>query len=337
MGFWQGKRVTVTGGAGFLGGVVTQRLQERGAQVFVPRSRFYDLTAKGQTQRMYQDARPDIVLHLAARVGGIGANQRNPGLFFHENMAMGMHIIEEGRCYGALQKLVLVGTTCSYPKFTATPFKEEDLWNGYPEETNAPYGIAKRSLLAMSWGYREQYGMKIIYLVPANLYGPRDNFDLESGHVIPALIRKFVEAQDRGLPRVTLWGTGEPSREFLYVEDAAEGLLLAAERYEEPDPVNLGTGREVLIKELAGLVARLVGYRGEIVWDRTRPDGQPRRCLHTFRARSEFGFEAKTSVEDGLQRTIDWYVSHRSIGEQHEHPEVGTVKLLESNSRQVSE
>ena len=312
MSFWQGKRVTVTGGAGFLGAFLVQRLQERGADVFVPRSKSYDLTTKEHAQRMYQDSRPEILLHLAARVGGIGANQRNPGLFFHENMAMGMHVLEEGRRYGALAKLIIVGTTCSYPKFTPTPFKEEDFWNGYPEETNAPYGIAKRSLLAMSWGYREQYGMNIIYLIPANLYGPRDNFDLESGHVIPALIRKFVEAQDNGLPTVTLWGTGEPSREFLYAEDAAEGLLLATERYEKPDPVNLGTGREVRIKELAGLVKRLVGYRGEIVWDTTRPNGQPRRCLDTSRARSEFGFEAKTSLEEGLKRTIAWFASQKA-------------------------
>jgi GDP-L-fucose synthase len=236
-------------------------------------------------------------------------------LFFHENMAMGMHVLEEGRRYGALEKLIIVGTTCSYPKFTPTPFKEEDFWNGYPEETNAPYGIAKRSLLAMSWGYREQYGMKIIYLIPANLYGPRDNFDLESGHVIPALVRKFAEAQENSLPRVTLWGTGEPSREFLYAEDAAEGLLLAAECYEKPDPVNLGTGREVRIKELADLVSHLVGYQGETVWDTTRPNGQPRRCLDTSRARSEFGFEAKTSLEEGLRRTIDWYVSQKAAAE----------------------
>ena len=312
MSFWQGKRVTVTGGAGFLGGFVAERLRERRAEVFVPRSRSYDLTVNEHARRMYQDARPEVLLHLAARVGGIGANQRNPGLFFHENMAMGMHVLEEGRRYSGLEKLIVVGTTCSYPKFTPTPFKEEDFWNGYPEETNAPYGIAKRSLLAMSWGYREQYGMKIIYLIPANLYGPRDNFDLESGHVIPALIRKFVEAQKKRLPRVTLWGTGEPSREFLFAEDAAEGLLRAAEHYEKPDPVNLGTGREVRINELARLVARLVGYRGEIVWDTTRPNGQPRRCLDTSRARSEFGFEAKTSLEDGLQRTIDWYVSQKA-------------------------
>ncbi|MDO8751339.1 MAG: GDP-L-fucose synthase [Dehalococcoidia bacterium] len=315
MSFWQGKRVTVTGGAGFLGAFLVQRLQERGADVFVPRSRAYDLTTKEHAQRMYQDARPEILLHLAARVGGIGANQRNPGLFFHENMAMGMHVLEEGRRYGALAKLVIVGTTCSYPKFTPTPFKEEDFWNGYPEETNAPYGIAKRSLLAMSWGYREQYGMNVIYLIPANLFGPRDNFDLETGHVIPALIRKFVEARDNSLPRVTLWGTGEPSREFLYAEDAAEGLLLASERYEKPDPVNLGTGQEVRIRELAGLVERLVGYRGEIVWDTTRPNGQPRRCLDTSRARSEFGFEAKTSLEEGLKRTIDWYASQKAAAE----------------------
>ncbi len=312
MSFWQGKRVTVTGGAGFLGTFVVQRLRERGADVFVPRSRSYDLTVNDNVRRMYQDAHPEIVIHLAARVGGIGANQRNPGLFFHDNMAMGMHVLEEGRRYGALEKLVIAGTTCSYPKFTPTPFKEEDFWNGYPEETNAPYGIAKRSLLAMSWGYREQYGMNIIYLIPANLYGQGDNVDPETSHVIPALIRKFMEAKEHGLREVTLWGTGEPSREFLYAADAAEGLLLAAERYEKPYPVNLGTGREIRIKELAGLVGRLVGYQGKIVWDTTRPDGQPRRCLDTSRARSEFGFEAKTSLEEGLERTINWYGSQRS-------------------------
>lgn len=315
MSFWQGKHVTVTGGAGFLGSSVVQRLRDRGAELFIPRSSCYDLTAKEHARRMYQDSRPEILLHLAARVGGIGANQRNPGLFFHENMAMGMHILEEGRLYGALEKLIFVGTTCSYPKFTPTPFKEEDFWNGYPEETNAPYGIAKRSLLAMSWGYRQQYGMKIIYLIPANLYGPGDNFDLDTGHVIPALIRKFVEAGEKGLPTVNLWGTGEPSREFLYAEDAAEGLLLAGECYEKSEPVNLGTNREIHIKELAELVARLVGYQGETVWDANQPDGQQRRCLDTSRARTEFGFEAKTSLEEGLQRTIDWYVSHKAAAE----------------------
>lgn len=302
--------MTVTGGAGFLGGFVTELLRQNGADVFVPRRASYDLTTTEHTQRMYQDGRPEILFHLAARVGGIGANQINPGLFFYDNMAMGLTILEEGRLYGELDKLVIVGTTCSYPKFTPIPFKEVNLWDGYPDETNAPYGIAKRSSLAMAWGYRSQYNMDSIYLIPANLYGPRDNFDRESSHVIPALIRKFVEAKEDGNGQVTLWGTGTPTREFLWAGDAAEGLLLAAERYNSAAAVNLGTGREIQIVELAHLVAELVGYSGEIIWDATRPDGQPRRCLDTTRARQEFGFEARTHLDDGLQQTIDWYIKH---------------------------
>ena len=312
MGFWDNKRVTVTGGSGFLGSSVVERLDGLGAKVFVPRSRDYDLTHMDHAQLMYRESQPEVLIHLAARVGGIRANQGNPGLFFHDNMAMGLNVVEQGREYGALMRLVIIGTTCSYPKFTPVPFREEYLWNGYPEETNASYGIAKRALLSMAFGYRAQYGMPITYLIPANLYGPRDNFDLETSHVIPALIRRFIDAKEMGDPRVVAWGTGDATREFLYAEDAAEGIILAAELYEDPDPVNLGTGQEIRIRELVHLVADLVGYRGEIAWDPSRPDGQPRRCLDTSRARSRCGFEARTSLEDGLRRTIRWYIRHKA-------------------------
>ncbi len=306
-----GKRVLVTGGAGFLGGFLVDKLRRaRVADLVVPRSREWDLTEQEQARRLFREARPEVVFHLAARVGGIGANQANPGLFLYANMAMGLNVVEAARQYG-VEKLVVVGTTCAYPKFTPVPFREDDLWNGYPEETNAPYGVAKRALLVMLQAYRRQYGLNGIYLVPANLYGPRDNFDLETSHVIPAMIRKFSEARERGFPHVTLWGTGRVSREFLYAEDCAEGIFLAAERYDDPDPVNLGTGEEVTIAELAEKVRAATGYRGEIRWDASRPDGQPRRRLDVSRARERFGFVARTSLDEGLRRTVAWYEEWR--------------------------
>jgi GDP-L-fucose synthase len=307
-------RLTITGGAGFLGSFVVDRLIAEGARsenLFIPRRAQYDLTREQDVVRLYDDARPDVVLHLAAEVGGIGANRDNPGRFFFANMAMGLHLLEHARRRG-LRKFVQVGTICAYPKFTPVPFKEEDLWNGYPEETNAPYGIAKKALLVMCQSYRQQYGLDAIYLLPVNLYGPRDNFDLHSSHVIPAMIRKFYEAREAAEPQVTLWGDGSPSREFLYVEDAAEGLVTALLRYDGPEPVNLGNGREVPIRDLANLIATLIGYKGRIVWDTTKPNGQPRRALDVSRAKRLFGFTARTSFEDGLKRTIDWYVEHRS-------------------------
>ena len=300
--------MVVTGGAGFLGSFVVNKLGDRGAaEIFVPRKQNYDLTQREGATQLYADATPDILIHLAARVGGIGANRENPGLFFHDNMAMGLHIIEEARRYGGLQKLIFVGTTCSYPKHTPTPFHEEDLWSGYPEETNAPYGIAKKALLVMIQGYRQQYGLEGIYLIPANLYGPGDNFDLETGHVIPALIRKFLEAKEQHRPTVTVWGTGNVSREFLYAEDAAEGIISAAELYNEVEPVNLASGKEILVSDLVTIVRDLVGYQGEVVWDSSRPDGQPRRRLDTQKAFDKFGFRAKAPLHSGLKATIEWY------------------------------
>jgi GDP-L-fucose synthase len=308
--FFSGKKWVVTGGAGFLGSFVVEKLRSRGAtEILVPRKRDYDLTRREDAERLYADTHPDVLIHLAATVGGIGANQENPGRFFFENMSMGLHVIEEGRRYGRLQKLVLVGTTCSYPKHTPTPFVEEDLWNGYPEETNAPYAIAKKAMLVMAQGYREQYGLHSIYLIPANLYGPGDNFDPSTSHVIPALIRKFLEAKRLGTPSVTVWGTGSASREFLYVEDAAEGILLSAERYNGPEPVNLGTGAEIQVRELVSLVSRLVDYRGQVQWDTSKPDGQPRRRLSVEKAIQGFGFRANTNLETGLRATIDWYAA----------------------------
>lgn len=307
MNFWSQQRVVVTGGAGFLGSFVVERLKARGCgEVFVPRSKDYDLRERAAIVRLFQDAGPSLVIHLAAVVGGIGANREHPGKFFYDNAIMGIELIEQARRF-QLPKLVVIGTICAYPKFTPVPFKEEDLWNGYPEETNAPYGIAKKALLVQCQAYRQEYGLNAIYLLPVNLYGPRDNFDPRSSHVIPALIKKCVDARKRGEPFIECWGTGAATREFLYVEDAAEGILLAAEHYNKPDPVNLGSGREISIKDLATLIARLTRFTGEIRWDPTKPDGQPRRCLDTQRAKREFGFEARTPFEEGLRRTIEWY------------------------------
>ena len=309
--FWPGRRFCVTGGAGFLGSHLVEKMRRRGAgDVFVPLEEDYDLTRLEDIRRMYDDADPDVVIHLAAVVGGIGANREHPGEFFYKNLIMGVQLIEEARLRG-IEKFVAIGTICAYPKFTPVPFKEEDLWDGYPEETNAPYGLAKKMLLVQCRAYRQQYGFNGIFLLPVNLYGPGDNFDPESSHVIPALIRKCVEAQERGDDVITAWGTGQVSREFIYVEDAAEGILLATERYDRPEPVNLGTGREITIKELAELTADLTGFEGEIRWDTSKPDGQPRRCLDTSRAEREFGFRAETPFDVGLKKTVEWYRRNR--------------------------
>lgn len=305
--FWKGKRVVVTGGAGFLGTHLCANLGERGCkQVLVPRSLDYDLTKLPAIQRMYDDMRPDIVIHLAAKVGGIGANRAHPSEFFYTNLIMGVQLMEEARLRG-IEKFVAIGTVCSYPKFTPVPFREEDLWNGYPEETNAPYGLAKKMLLVQAQAYRREYGFNAIFLLLVNLYGPGDNFDPETSHVIPALIRKCVEARDEGTRHIVVWGSGKASREFLYVEDAAEGIALATERYNKAEPVNLGAGFEVTIKDLVSLIARLTDFKGHIEWDATKPDGQPRRCLDTSRAEREFGFEARTPFKEGLKKTILWY------------------------------
>ena len=309
---WTGKRVTVTGGAGFLGSRVVDRLEKVGAQVFVPRSRDFDLVRYSACELVYEVARPEIVIHLAARVGGIGANRANPGKFFYDNLIMGAQMMEVGRIKG-LQKFVAVGTVCAYPKFTPVPFREDDLWNGYPEETNAPYGIAKKALLVQAQAYRQQYGFNAIYLLPVNLYGPGDNFDPDTSHVIPALIRKCVEAVREGKSEIVLWGTGAPTREFLYVDDAAEGIMLAAERYDGADPVNLGSGIERSIRELALIIARKTGFSGRILWDHEKPDGQPRRMLATDRAEQLFGFRSRTSLEYGLDKTVDWYLKAHTL------------------------
>ena len=330
--FWKNRRVVVTGGAGFLGSFLVEKLRERGCKdIFVPRIEEYNLVEMEVVKRLYRDARPDIVIHLATVVGGIGANLANPGKFFYENLMMGVQMMEIGRQVG-LEKFVALGTICAYPKFTPVPFQEKDLWDGYPEETNAPYGLAKKMLLVQAQAYRQQYDFNAIYLLPVNLYGPGDNFDPASSHVIPALIKKIVDAmggKETALQRLNeqigpnkpnkpdkpnepdnalvVWGTGKASREFLYVEDAAEGIILAAERYNKPDPVNLGAGFEITIKDLVGLITKLTGFRGEITWDSTKPDGQPRRNLDTSKAEKEFGFKAKTSFEEGLKKTITWY------------------------------
>jgi GDP-L-fucose synthase len=312
MSYWRDRRVCVTGGAGFLGSYVVEKLQARGAkEVFVPRIEQYNLVEKEAIQRMLKDARPDVILHLAALAGGIGANRARPAEFFYINLMMGVQLLHEAWRAG-VEKFVAVGTICAYPKYTPVPFKEENLWDGYPEETNAPYGLAKKMLLVQAQAYRQQYGFNAIYPLPVNLYGPRDNFDLETSHVIPALIRKCVEAVERGEPQIVLWGDGSPTREFLYVEDAAEGLLLATERYDGPEPFNLGSGQETSIKQLAERIAQLTGFQGEIVWDTSKPNGQPRRALDTSRAERFFGFRAQMPLEEGLRRTIEWYKENRN-------------------------
>jgi GDP-L-fucose synthase len=308
--FWARKRVLVTGGSGFLGGSVVRRLREAGAEVAAPRSSDYDLRTREGVAGVLRDTAPELIIHLAAVVGGIGANRENPGKFFYENAIMGIELMEQARRYG-VSKFVSVGTVCSYPKFTPVPFHEDDLWNGYPEETNAPYGLAKKMLLVQGQAYRQQYGLNAVHLLPVNLYGPRDNFDPASSHVIPALIRKCVMARDSGEEFIEVWGTGSASREFLYVEDAAEGIFLAAERYNDGDPVNLGVGAEITIKDLVTLIARLSRFEGELRWDTSKPDGQPRRALDTQRARERFGFTAGTSFEDGLRETVAWYEANK--------------------------
>ena len=309
MSYWGDKRVVVTGGAGFLGSFVVEQLRRLGPlDVFVPRSADYDLREKDAIERMLRESRPDVIIHLAATVGGIGANRENPGRFFYDNAIMGIQLIELA-CRRGIGKFVTVGTVCAYPKFTPVPFKEDDLWSGYPEETNAPYGLAKKMLLVQSQAYRQQYGFNSIYLLPVNLYGPRDNFDPRSSHVIPALIKKCVDAQERGDDHIVCWGTGQVSREFIYAGDAAEGILLATERYNGSEPVNIGTGIEITIKALAQKIVELTGFAGSVEWDPSHPDGQPRRSLEVTRARQLFGFEARVGFEAGLRETIGWYRS----------------------------
>lgn len=310
---WSRARVCVTGGAGFLGRFVCDKLRRRGVadeRLFIPRRRDYDLTVEADVARMYDDARPDVVIHLAAEVGGIGANRDHPGRFFFANAAMGLHLIEQGRRRG-IGKFVQTGTVCAYPKFAPVPFREDDLWNGYPEQTNAPYGVAKKALFVMLDAYRREYGLRSAVVVPVNLYGPHDNFDLHTSHVIPALIRKCVEARDAGAAAITCWGTGSASREFLYVEDAAEGIVTAAQRIDDPTPINLGTGQEIAIRDLVERIAGLCGFQGRIEWDATRPDGQPRRCLDVGKARRLMNWQAHVSFDEGLRRTIDWFERNR--------------------------
>jgi len=306
-GFWQGKKVVVTGGAGFLGSYVVRKLKAQGAaEVVSPRKHDYDLTELAAVRSLYAETKPDMVIHLAAKVGGIGANRLHPAEFFYDNLMMGVQLLHEA-WKADIAKFVAIGTVCAYPKMTPVPFHEDDLWNGYPEETNAPYGLAKKMLLVQSDSYRQEYGYNSIFLLPVNLYGPEDNFDPESSHVIPALIKKCVEAKRRGDAEIVAWGDGTPTREFLYVEDAAEGILLAAERYNKSDPVNLGSAFEISIKDLMETIARLTGFEGKITWDTSKPNGQPRRKLDTSRAEAEFGFKSKTDFEAGLRRTIEWY------------------------------
>jgi GDP-L-fucose synthase len=307
--FWNDKRVLVTGGAGFLGGCLVESLRQRGAKhIFVPRSRDYDLVDRAACARLLADARPDLVFHLAAKVGGIGANRDNPGLFLYANAMMGLQLLEEIRL-AKIPKTVIAGTICAYPKFAPVPFREDDMWNGYPEETNAPYGVAKRLLLVQSQAYRQQYGVNSVVLFPVNLYGPRDNFDLRTSHVIPAMIRKCVAAREAGQAEVALWGDGSPTREFIYVDDAAEGLILGAERYDDSEPVNIGTGEEISIRDLAAVIARATGFTGRFAWDTAQPNGQPRRQLDVTRARERFGFTAKISLAEGIERTVAWYLA----------------------------
>jgi len=314
MGFWADKKILVSGGAGFLGSFLLEKLiKERKVNprnIRVPRSKDFDLRKWENCVKAVKDM--DIVIHLAAKVGGIGFNKKYPATLFYDNAIMGIQLVEAARQEG-VQKFVAIGTVCAYPKYTPVPFKEEDLWKGYPEETNAPYGLAKKMLLVQAQAYREQYGFNAIYLLPVNLYGPRDNFDPESSHVIPALIKKMVDAKLEGKKEVAVWGTGKVSREFLYVEDAAEGILLATENYDKSAPVNLGAGKEIKIEELVSLISKLSGYEGRIIWDYSKPDGQPRRCLDTTKAKREFGFEAKTNFEEGLKRTIKWYIENRFV------------------------
>jgi len=322
MEFWSDKSVVVTGGAGFLGSYLIKKLEDRGCkEIFVPRSASYDLVQMEAVRALYRDAKPDIVIHLAAKAGGIGANRDNPGKYFYENLMMGVQMLEAGRQAG-IEKFVAIGSICSYPKHTPVPFKEENLWDGYPEETNAPYGLAKKMLLVQAQAYRQQYGFNSIVLFPVNLYGPGDNFDLKTSHVIPALIRKCFEAKANSEDSITVWGTGNPTREFLYVEDAAEGILLGAERYNKTEPVNLGAGFEISIKALAEKITKLTDHKGKIIWDHTKPDGQPRRMLDTSRAKGEFGFRAEVSLEEGLKKTINWF------GNSSRQPEEGVAGHL---------
>jgi GDP-L-fucose synthase len=323
---WSTKRVVVTGGAGFLGSFVVEKLRDRGCpNPVIPRAEEYDLRDRDAVIRLYQEARPHIVIHLAAVVGGIGANRANPGRFFYDNAIMSIELMEYARRFG-VEKFVAVGTVCAYPKFSPVPFREHDLWNGYPEETNAPYGLAKKMSLVQAQAYRAQYGFNAIYLLPVNLYGPRDNFDLETSHVIPALIRKCVEAKESGSREIVLWGDGSPTREFLYVDDAAEGLLLATERYDGDQPVNLGTGDEIAIRDLAQMIASEVGFSGEIVWDATKPNGQPRRCLDVSQAKQLFGFRAVRPLREGISKTVAWFQDSRlrpqghAVGKGQERP-----------------